>query len=110
MRPSLRAAAAFAAAERLPPMRPSSASHSGPANTEDKESRDAEVEVQGLPMQAAATTKNLDSTEVADRGVPQTRDELYGRGDGCSVRKADSQCVLPDAILDHGGPGLQGIR
>lgn len=36
LHPFLRAAAAFAAEERLPPMRPSSASHSGPANTEER--------------------------------------------------------------------------
>jgi hypothetical protein len=96
----------LAAEDIRPPTRPSSASHSGPAKTEDKETGNAEVDVQAFPVQVAALAQDLNRTHIAARRAPQVWYQFHWQSDRYAVRKLDLQCVLAGAILDEPNPRL----
>jgi len=57
-------------------------------------------------MQATASSKDLDSADIARRCSPETRYQLHGQSNGCPIRKLDLQCSLPAEVRDGDAPRL----
>ena len=78
MRPFLRAAAALAAEEFRPPMRPSSASHSGPENKEER--RPGTLRSRSRPPQCRPLPRPRTSTARRSLGLTPLRHEISFTG------------------------------
>jgi hypothetical protein len=57
-------------------------------------------------MQATASPKDFDCTEILGSDSLETRYQPHRQDDGCSVREIDAQCVLSSAVCHAGGPRL----
>ena len=102
MRPFLRAAAALAAENFRPPIRLSSASHSGPANTEER--RPGTLRSRSRLSQCnPASTKDLDRADIFGGSTPEIWYQPHRQRDRNPVRELDPQRVPFREI--HGAAG-----
>jgi len=58
-------------------------------------------------VEATASSKDFDRTDVFRSGSLETRYQSYRQRDGRSVRELDPQCVLLSAVDDSGSPRLR---
>src|ERR1700731_3001761 len=113
LRPFLRAAAALAAEEFRPPMRPSSASHSGPENKEER--RPGTLRSRSRPSQCRPLPRARTSTPRRSLGLAPLRPEISSTGNVIvapfvsSIRSARSweryaAKAARGAVFGAGGP------
>ena len=67
----------------------------------------AQIDIEPFPVEATASSKDFDRTDVFTPGSLKTRYQSYRQRDVRSVCELDPQCVLLSAVDDSGSPRLR---
>jgi hypothetical protein len=71
-----------------------------------KEIGNTQIEIEAVPVQSTASTKDFNRADISGRSQPETGYQFHWQGNGCPVRQLDRQRALTGEVLDPGSARL----